>query len=155
MRRFNTVLCLLLMAIGSHAGQVALRVWTGPEASTLYVFSQRPVVRFTAQEIQVKANEAEFAIDKHEYVKFTFEDSDIDDGVHSSTTEPSVDFKEGNVNIASIKPDSRVQVFALNGTNVLSVKAGNDGCAHISLSTLPAGVYIIRSQAGSFKITKK
>lgn len=47
MKRTYLIVCLLAVAIGLRAQQVALRVWTSAEASTLYVFSAKPSISFT------------------------------------------------------------------------------------------------------------
>lgn len=155
MKKIYTMLCLLALSIGASAQQAAMRVWTGPEASTLYVFSARPVVKFTPTEIQVVAREAEFSIDKHEYVKFTFEESDIDDGIRQLSDSPTVTFDNGSVTLSNLPEGSTVSAYSINGTLVQQAKANAQGHANVNINNQPSGVYVIRSKAGAFKLLKK
>ena len=155
MKKIYSLACLLLMALGASAQQAAMRVWTSQEQSTLFVFSAQPTVAFTSAGVQVKAAETEMVIDKHDYVKFTFEESDIDDGVKSVGDGPVVRFADNGFEASRLKAGSPVRVYNLSGALVASAVADGDGRVCVSLGNLPTGVYVVHSQAGVFKVLKK
>ena len=155
MKKIYTMLCLLMLVVGASARQAAIRVWTSQEQSTLFVFLAQPVVAFSSTGMQVKSIDAELVFDKHDYVKFTFEESDIDDGVKSVDENPVVKFADNGFEASRLKAGSPVRVYNLSGTQVASAAADSNGHVRVSLDTQPTGVYIVRSQAGVFKILKK
>lgn len=58
------------------------------------------------------------------------------------------------VNISGLAPGSPITVFALNGTQVLAVKA-SESLTSISLAGLPAGIYILTVDKTAVKIVKQ
>lgn len=56
--------------------------------------------------------------------------------------------------MSGLKAGSRVAVLSLDANTVQTVYAGSDGKAEINFGQLPDGVYIIKTEKGSFKIKK-
>lgn len=56
--------------------------------------------------------------------------------------------------MSGLKVGSRVNVFALDGKTIQTMPVGNDGKAEIDFNQLPKGVYVIKTEKGSFKIQK-
>ncbi|MBQ8969598.1 MAG: T9SS type A sorting domain-containing protein [Bacteroidaceae bacterium] len=155
MKRIFLVAYLLAVALGSRAQQAALRVWTAQETSTLYVFSAQPVISFTPAEIQIKAEGAELILDKHDYVKFTFEDADIEDDIRTVDDEAMIHMDGNHVTAHPLKPGSTIRIYGLNGVMVQSATADASGQVRLDMGSLPAGIYVVHSSVGSFKFIKK
>lgn len=56
--------------------------------------------------------------------------------------------------MSGLNAGSTVSVFALDGKTIQTMSAGSDGKAEIDFNQLPKGVYIIKTDKGSFKIQK-
>lgn len=56
--------------------------------------------------------------------------------------------------MSGLKAGSRVAVLSLDANTVQTVYAGSDGKVEINFGQLPDGVYIIKTEKGSFKIKK-
>jgi hypothetical protein len=54
-----------------------------------------------------------------------------------------------------MEPGTKVQVFSISGRQEMAVSVQADGSVTLSTAGLPAGIYIVKSNKSSFKITKK
>ena len=62
---------------------------------------------------------------------------------------------DGALALSGLSPNSTVQVCRLSGEQVRTGEAMSDGTASINIESLPAGVYIVRSDNGSAKFVKR
>lgn len=69
------------------------------------------------------------------------------------TATPSFSFS--NAEISGLQAGARVAIYNLNGTQVSSVTADAEGRVALDLSSLPKGVYILRTPTKSFKFMNK
>lgn len=69
------------------------------------------------------------------------------------TTTPSFSFS--NAEVSGLKAGARVAIYNLNGTQISSVIADGEGRVALDLSSLPKGVYILRTPTKSFKFMNK
>lgn len=56
--------------------------------------------------------------------------------------------------LTGLKAGSDVKVYAIDGKSIQSTTVGNEGNAEIDFSQLPTGIYVIKTEKGSFKIKK-
>lgn len=56
--------------------------------------------------------------------------------------------------LMGLKAGSDVKVFAIDGKSIQSTTVGNEGNAEIDFSQLPTGIYVVKTEKGSFKIKK-
>ena len=69
------------------------------------------------------------------------------------TATPSFSFN--NAEVSGLKAGVRVAIYNLNGTQISSVTADGEGRVTLDLSSLPKGVYILRTPTKSFKFMNK
>ena len=69
------------------------------------------------------------------------------------TTTPSFSFN--NAEVSGLKAGARVVIYNLNGTQISSVTADGEGRVTLDLSSLPKGVYILRTPTKNFKFMNK
>ena len=69
------------------------------------------------------------------------------------TTTPSFSFN--NAEVSGLKAGARVVIYNLNGTQISSVTADDEGRVALDLSSLPKGVYILRTPTKSFTFMNK
>ena len=69
------------------------------------------------------------------------------------TATPSFSFN--NAEVSGLKAGARVAIYNLNGTQIGSVTADGEGRVALDLSSLPKGVYILRTPTKSFKFMNK
>ena len=64
-------------------------------------------------------------------------------------------FSFSNAEVSGLKAGARVAIYNLNGTQISSVTADGEGRVALNLSSLPKGVYILRTPTKSFKFMNK
>lgn len=56
--------------------------------------------------------------------------------------------------LTGLKSGSNVKVFDIDGKSIQSTTVGNEGNAEIDFSQLPTGIFVVKTEKGSFKIKK-
>ena len=64
-------------------------------------------------------------------------------------------FSFNNAEVSGLKAGARVAIYNLNGTQISSVTADGEGRVALDFSSLPKGVYILRTPTKSFKFMNK
>ena len=64
-------------------------------------------------------------------------------------------FSFSNTEVSGLKAGARVAIYTLNGTQISSVTADGEGRVALDFSSLPKGVYILRTPTKSFKFMNK
>lgn len=64
-------------------------------------------------------------------------------------------FSFSNAEVSGLKAGAKVAIYNLNGTQISSVTADGEGRVALDFSSLPKGVYILRTPTKSFKFMNK
>lgn len=64
-------------------------------------------------------------------------------------------FSFSNAEVSGLKAGARVAIYNLNGTQISSATADGEGRVALDFSSLPKGVYILRTPTKSFKFMNK
>ena len=67
----------------------------------------------------------------------------------------SPQFSFSNAEVSGLKAGTKVAIYNLNGTQISSVTADGEGRVALDFSSLPKGVYILRTPTKSFKFMNK
>ena len=74
--------------------------------------------------------------------------------VQDELRKPVLVLDDYQVNISGAKPDATVRVLSADGKELATYKTDSEGSVTFTISELPVGTYIIRSDDLSFKILK-
>lgn len=123
-----------------------------------FTFSQRPQLSLKDTELVITTEEGGLVTYATDAVqRIVFED-EVVSAVHAATVKGDVSFalKQNNVYASGLSVGERIDVVGIDGKLQQSVVATSDGVAVVSLSSLPTGVYVVRTQGGvSFKFVKQ
>ena len=64
-------------------------------------------------------------------------------------------FSFSNAEVSGLKAGAKVAIYNLNGTQISSITADGEGRVALDFSSLPKGVYILRTPTKSFKFMNK
>lgn len=147
---------LLFMATAASANAQAqqalvVEMRNGEKAS--FAFADSPTLRFVGDSLVVNTHmyEIKYAADKVQ--RYTFGTSETE-----GISQPAIDGKVVNGDNLTLnlgEAGATAIVYAADGMAVASSTANEQGTATISLSDLPAGVYIVKSGETSTKILKR
>lgn len=107
---------------------------------------------FTETHLIIDGYDTEVAIERSKLVKFTHS-LKADSAIDAIETEGSADVKGDKILFYGLPANTAVEVYNLGGVQVKSVIA--EGDYELNLNGLGSGIYIVRAQGNSFKVTVK
>lgn len=121
-----------------------------------YSLNTKPKVTFTDYSYVVSSEGAEIeSYDLERLARFTYEKTDAT-GINSFLIdETSFSMNDETLIFPSLKANSFISVYALNGTLAFSKRISQAGQYSFPISNLTSGIYIIRVNGSTYKIIKK
>lgn len=144
--------------------------WTGSPGVTFllrsgqkvsFAFAQKPVISVSNADLSVSVSGVQRVSYAYADVQRIYLSDDVASGiapVQSNSSQQSVTFswQDGMLRASGLNPNEQVRVFGLDGKLALSGRAQADGSVQLSFSSIPQGVYVVRTQGGlSYKLFNK
>ena len=122
-----------------------------------FVLADKPKVTFEGTSLKVtceKNASASYTFNLSDVIRFAY-DAKSATGIDEIQDEPADISQEGDVLVISqVKAGATVSVFALDGRLVRQLKPQRSGTYRLNLSELPSGLYIVKADNITYKITK-
>jgi hypothetical protein len=137
--------------------QNTLIVLTKGNVQHLFVLADKPTVTFEGDQLKVTCEKASASASFNivDIIRFTYENKDAS-GIDELTVDPAeISMEEGTLVISQLKANAIVNIYALDGKLVHQLKAQRAGTYRLSLSSLPIGVYLVKADNITYKITKR
>ncbi len=150
---------LMICFIGVRAAdkQNTLFVLTKGNVLHQFVLADKPKVTFEGTSLKVtceKNASASYTFNLSDVIRFAY-DAKSATGIDEIQDEPAGISQEGDVLVISqVKAGATVSVFALDGKLVRQLKPQRSGTYRLNLSELPSGLYIVKADNTTYKITK-
>jgi len=156
-----TILSLLLALVATTMRaadkQNTLIVLTKDNVLHQFVLADKPKVTFEGTQLKVTCEKASASasFNLSDIIRFTYAGKDAS-GIDEMTVNPTeISMEEGVLVISQMKANSTVNVYSMDGKIVRQLTAQRAGTYRLSLSSLPAGVYIVKADTITYKITKR
>ena len=156
-----TILSLLLALVATTMRaadkQNTLIVLTKDNVLHQFVLVDKPKVTFEGTQLKVTCEKASASasFNLSDIIRFTYAGKDAS-GIDEMTVNPTeISMEEGVLVISQMKANSTVNVYSMDGKLVRQLTAQRAGTYRLSLSSLPAGVYIVKVDTITYKITKR
>lgn len=126
-----------------------------------FAFAQKPVISVSNADLSVSVSGVQRVSYAYADVQRIYLSDDVASGiapVQSNSSQQSVTFswQDGMLRASGLNPNEQVRVFGLDGKLALSGRAQADGSVQLSFSSIPQGVYVVRTQGGlSYKLFNK
>lgn len=126
-----------------------------------FAFAQKPVISVSNADLSVSVSGVQRVSYAYADVQRIYLSDDVASGiapVQSNSSQQSVTFswQDGMLRASGLNPNEQVRVFGLDGKLALSRRAQADGSVQLSFSSIPQGVYVVRTQGGlSYKLFNK
>lgn len=149
----------LALAPSEANGKNALIVLTKDNVTHQFVLAQdKPNVTFEGTSLKVTCENASatamFALS--DVVRFYYKDSDpsgIDE--LNSGEDTGLNYVGGTLVISQVKAGETVGIYTTDGRLLQKFDAKRSGTYRLSLSSLPTGVYVVKTGTLTYKITKQ
>ena len=125
------------------------------EKIATYALTNKPKIVFAQSEMIITSDNID--ITHHnlsEFSKFTYENN-TEDGIFNLLIENKYLFDGESLQFPSLKANSVISIYSLNGTCIINKTIQHAGTYAIPISYLQSGAYIIKVNGLTFKILKK
>jgi len=153
---FMTILAMP-MVVRAADKQNTLIVLTKNNVLHQFVLADKPKVTFEGNQLKVTCEKASASASFNlaDIVRFTYAAKDPS-GIDETTVDPAeISMQEGVLVISQMKANSTANVYSMDGRVVRQLTAPRAGTYRLNLSSLPAGVYIVKADNITYKITKR
>ena len=135
----------------------ALQVLTKDNSIHQFLLTDKPQVKFEGTNLVITSEKATASFALSDVIRFTYQPTDPT-GINELRVEgePAVNYsKDGTVTISQLPANTTATVYTMDGRTVQQLKAHHAGTYRLSLSGLPAGVYLVKAGNTTYKITKR
>lgn len=132
----------------------AVEVTDNTGQTTVLLLEDNPTAKYVDGELVINSASATLVFPQEETVEVVFKEQGYD-GVEKleGTSAIALKVEPENVRLLNLPPASSVFLFSLSGSLVASDQSDAEGSAVLPLSQ--PGVYVIKTDAKTFKIVKK
>lgn len=155
MRGAVLMLCLTLsfLSVGASVDEInAVVMHCKSGGNVTFMLDERPVVTFSGGDVVISAHGSVLRYAASDVTGFTYEN--IIDGVSDAKRLGLLFCIDGSsLKAANLTPQTKVSVYAADGSEVYAAEVDNGGCVAIPLGDKPS-VYIVRASGVAFKVFK-
>lgn len=157
MKRLQLLLLLLLAwpigVLADNLNTLVVKMKNGAE--TAFFLKDKPNVTFEGTNLKVVSEKTTTTFALADVLRFTYVKKDPT-GIDEQIVDPTeISYEDGVLVISQIKAGASVGIYALDGKLVRQLKAQRAGTYRLSLSELPTGLYLVKADNVTYKITKQ
>lgn len=158
MKKFLNTVLLLMFAVCAAWGDVlqntlVVKLRSGETAD--FTLADKPKLMFDGKCLVIKSESYEVAYELSQLDCYYFSDKGTNSIDKSGVTAGGFNRDGDRLLFSGLTAGSKVAVYAATGVLVTTVKVENNGCASLSLSEMPKGVYVVKYGNVSTKIQKR
>lgn len=147
---------LLCCTVTSAAATVnALIVHLKNGAQTTFLLNEKPKISFEGTDLKIMSEKSETSVPLADVLRFTYDKQDVNGITEREVGSTEISFDEGVLVVSQLKKGSTVNIFTADGKLLRQLKARQTGTYRLDLSTLHDGVYIIKADNVTYKVTKR
>ena len=141
----------LLSALSAYADEARVVIRQKSGGETVLQLDTNPVITFSGEDMVVTTSLTSISFPLADVDSYTASDGTT--GIRPVVSAPR--FADGRIIFSGLAAGSVVSVYTPDGRLISRQRADGSGRADISLASLPKGIYVVRAQDNSIKITNK
>lgn len=157
MMKILLLLLLPLFSIVAVAEETVekLVVWAKDGTKVAFALAEKPTITFEESDMIITSNGVEVKYALENMARFTYEKSSTTGITNLNNGESSFKLDGESILFPSLKANSTVSVYTVNGTLVLQETVHSDGEYSFPILSLNTGVYIVNVNGLTYKIVKR
>ena len=132
-----------------------LIVLTKDNAQHQFALPDKPKVSFEGKNLIVVSDKTTTTFALSDVVRFTYKDLDPSGIQEVYIKDTNVSLEDGMLVVSQVKANSNVCVYSLDGRLVRQLAVKRAGTYRLNLSSLPFGVYLVKTGSLTYKITQR
>lgn len=146
----------LCVSITQLVAQNTLTIHQKDGSQFSYGFLEKPVITYTETDLVLSTANIVVEYPLSAISKFTFTETETSvSGVETDVIAPVLELKDNTVYISGAKPLQTVTLVGADGKIVSTFKTDANGSVAFSIAALPKGIYIVKSETLTCKISKR
>lgn len=119
-----------------------------------FFLKDKPRVTFVEDYMEIVAETSQAKVKRSDIAEIKFLNEDINAGIDESKVNEFVEIGSETIFVGDLKDGCRIKVLTIDGRVIIDEQAGDNGSVIISLSALPAGIYILNYNNTTIKFIK-
>ena len=157
MKKINILIWLILLSvfqIKASGDSYELVVWTHLGDRIGYSLDEQPRVTLELESLIVStiSTKVEYSLD--DVRKFTLNKNDVTGIDEVKQLMPTMKFNSNTLTFTGCIPGSKIKIMSVNGINLCTLQADNNGYIQIDISALSSGMYLVVTSSITYKIIK-
>ena len=153
MKKLLSLIILFVFAHSVMADDMLLQIWQSDGNVVNIDLSEEPVTRYADGNLIITTTKTTISYPLEKVAKYTYISAD---GIESVNGMRSKFSQDGETLIFSgLAQGTEISVYASSGQMIRKTKAGHQAKTTVSVSSLPPGVYMVKVNSITYKITKR
>jgi hypothetical protein len=157
MKKINILIWLILLSvfqIKASGDSYELVVWTHLGDRIGYSLDEQPRVTLELESLIVSTIKTKVEYSLDDVRKFTLNKNDVTRIDEVKQLMPTMKFNSNTLTFTGCIPGSKIKIMSVNGINLYTLQADNNGYIQIDISALSSGMYLVVTSSITYKIIK-
>jgi hypothetical protein len=157
MKKINILIWLILLSvfqIKASGDSYELVVWTHLGDRIGYSLDEQPSVTLELESLIVSTIKTKVEYSLDDVRKFTLNKNDVTGIDEVKQLMPIMKFNSNTLTFTGCIPGSKIKIMSVNGINLYTLQADNNGYIQIDISALSSGMYLVVTSSITYKIIK-
>lgn len=156
MKRKLLMAAVLITSLAATAQSHKVVLETVQNERLEYMFSENPRIEHQDSLIVLTTNSTMVKFNTVDVAKVYLSTTDTNDGIVShENTAKKVSFFNDGIRLMNFTPRTAVSLYNVSGQLLQRLTVKDDGSLVIPLNQQASGIYVVKTQYQSFKVTKK
>ena len=153
MKKLLSLLIFFVFALSVMADDMLLQIWQADGQVVIINLNEEPVTTYSEGNLIITTTKGVISYPLENVVKYTYISAD---GISSPEGMNTKFSQDGETLIFSgLTQGTEIAVYSSAGLVMHKVKAGIQSKTTVSISDLPPGVYLVKVNSATYKITKR
>lgn len=153
MKKLLTLLFLFVFTHSMMADDIILQIWQSDGKVVNIDLNEQPVTTYSDGNLTITTTKTVITYPLEKVAKYTYVSADGISNLESMRTKFSQDGE--TLTFMGLAQGTEIVVYASSGQMMSKTKAGSHTKTTVSVSDLPRGVYLVKVNTVTYKITKR
>ena len=153
MKKLLSLLILFVFAHSVMADDMILQIWQSDGNVVNIDLNEQPVTRYADGNLIITTTKTTISYPLEKVAKYTYVSAEGIESINGMRSKFSQDGE--TLTFSGLTQGTEISVYASSGQMMRKTKAGPNAKTTVSVSDLPSGVYLVKVNSVTYKITKR
>lgn len=153
MKKLLSLLILFVFAHSAVADDIILQIWQSDGKVVNIDLNEQPLTRYVDGNLIITTTKTTITYPLEKVVKYTYAPADVIESINGMRLDFSQDGE--TLTFSELTEGTEITVYSSSGQLIRKTKSGRQSKTTVSVSDLPAGVYLVKVNSVTYKITKR